>query len=364
MNNMEVPIELGESRQPLSPVFVDFLSRWLEDGARFTNENWFDQLSESLSNMTRVMRQRYNIRLERLLTDGRGQKAISRAYRWFYDLLSGSEEALESLHNKYNFIAIVGLGRTGGSYLTAEIFSSLGYDPTTVPAVVAHDGFPNAQPLSKLENENAWISSIMGMSEYLTMVELYFDEPVDRPRMVPKKLTKAVYAGGFFNAVLGPNVEYVVTVRHPIANCISTYDKSGGLPGDGKMKTRSNIETWIRRDLLATGLTGSEFEKLEYFEAYARYWEQYHINLALSGLLSHRPKTVVAFGKSRMERAASSFHSRYNSGRIAANFVSTPGALQRHGDWLKRSEQAIARVEGVWNLVGLPFPSLEIQEGL
>jgi hypothetical protein len=196
------------------------------------------------------------------------------------------------------------------------------------------------------------------------MVELYFKGvDADQPIVVPKKLTKGVYAGGFFNAVFGPKVEYVVTVRHPIANCVSTYDKSGGYPADNRMKTRSNLETWVRRDLLATGLSINEFEKLSYFEAYVRYWEQYHINLALSGLLANRSITVVPFGKAQMENTANNFHRRYNSPRVASTFVAFDGLVNKHSEWMDRSEQAIARVAGVWDLVGLPFPLAEIREG-
>jgi hypothetical protein len=64
-----------------------------------------------------------------------------------------------------------------------------------------------------------------------------------------------------------------------------------------------------------------------------------------------------------MEDTANSFHRRYNSQREATTFVTFDGALKKHSEWVDRSEKAMARVAGVWELVGLPFPLAEIREG-
>ena len=85
------------------------------------------------------------------------------------------------------------------------------------------------------EQYNSLTTMTQNMAEYLAMVEVFcansrlFDNFV----IVPKKATKAAYQGAFFNTVLGPNTEYVITLRHPVAAAISTYEKSTGLPQDG-----------------------------------------------------------------------------------------------------------------------------------
>jgi len=349
---------------PISPIFIDFLARWL-DKQPFAGESWFDQISETLSNPGAAMRRTARLRLERLLLDETAQDAISRVYRWFCDLGAAGASALEDFHKRYQFILIVGLGRTGGSYLTGELYSALGFDPRLVPAVIAHDGFPEAQPLALNRAGNPLITNLLSLSEYLTMIEMYFrSNTTDVPIKVPKKLTKGVYSGGLFNSVFGDSAEYVITIRHPIASCVSTYEKSGGFPSDGFAKSRSNIEVWIKRDLMLAGVRAAEVDGMDYFASYVRYWEQYYINLVMSGLSANRLRVVIPYGKTYMEEAARSWHVRFGSDRQHSLFLSPGGMNQRYPQWLKRSQEAIERVAAVWQLMDLPFPLDEIGQCL
>jgi hypothetical protein len=359
---MEDIAKLSAADIPLSPIFIDFVSRSL-DGSDFHDESWFDQLSEALVNPGRDMQARARERLSRLLLDEQAQALVRNVYRWFHDLAVANSAALDRLQESYRFICIVGLARTGGSYLTGELFSSLGFAPSQVPAVIAHDGFPDAQPLSFWQSPNEWIGALLAMGEYLTMLPLYFPRAPAQGRItVPKKLTKGVYAGGLFNRVFGIDAEYVITIRHPIASCVSTYEKSGGWPRDGRYRARSNIETWIKRDLILTGVSEAEVLTMDYFAAYIRYWEQYYIGLATSGLTANRQRAVVAFSKSSMESAARHWRGRFDSLQPVSAFVSDGGARERHPDWIVRSEEAMQRVAAVWRLMDLPFPHQALAE--
>jgi hypothetical protein len=349
----------GGRQLPLSPVFIDFLARWL-DNCGFADEAWFDQRSETLSTSMSLMRDTARFRLERLLTDAAAQAAIEAAYRRFYDLALNCSCTLDGTHERYRFIAVVGAPRTGGSYLTGELFCALGYEPTHIPAAVAHDGFPEARPNS--QGDNAWINTLLSTSQYLTILDLYFsDRDGTGPHTVPKKLTKSVYAGSFFNTLLGENAQYLITIRHPIASCISMYEKSGGWPTNGLFRARSAMERWIRRDLLFMGVTAEELADMEYFSAYVRYWEQYYINLAMSGLTANRSRSVVPFGKRNMEEIAQLQHHRLGSTRAVTEFVAPEPAYSKHPQWVGRAEEAMQRVAAVWSLVGLPFPTAELR---
>jgi hypothetical protein len=339
---------------PLSPIFIDFLARWM-DGSVFDHQPWPDQLSEELSN-NRAIVDSAEMNLDRLSTSQVGHDAIEDVYRWFREFAMGKSDLLVQLHKQYDFMAIVGIARTGGSYLTTELFAALGFNPEHVPSGVAHDGFPDARPFNLRGQNNSWIDTLMRTSEYLVMVERYFAGSNTGKRIIPKKLTKAVYAGSFFKVILGINAEYLVTIRHPIACCISTYDKSGGFPADGRFKIRSTIERWVQRDLIETGISNVALAQMDYFDAYVRYWEQFHINLALSGLLANGAVRIVAFGKESMEEVAQSLHTRFHSNRSAASFVARTGRDAEHVQWIERSEQAMDRVEAAWSVVGLPFP--------
>ncbi len=348
--------EFTEAGLSLSPTFIDFAVRWLS-GTGFSAQCWANQLSEQRGNERVLMDDAAEYRLQRLLLDEQGQALIDRVYDWFTRLATGRTEALEELHTRCHFIAVVGIPRTGGSYLTSEIFRALAYEPQQVPAAIAHDGFPDARPFSMFGHNNSWIDCLLSIGEYLVLLELFFAGGCGGTRtVVPKKATKAVYAGGLFKHVFGADAEYLITVRHPLACCISTYDKSGGLPPDGRFKVRSAIERWIRRDLCLTGISAEELAGMDYFEAYARYWEQFHIALALSGLVAHRNYRVIPYGSESMEATARRFHEHYGSARPITRFLSSAGQHKRHPQWVARSKEAIARVDSVWHLLGLEFP--------
>jgi hypothetical protein len=200
------------------------------------------------------------------------------------------------------------------------------------------------------------------MAEYFAMVEVFFANSrlFDNLVVVPKKATKAAYHGAFFATVLGPATEFVLTLRHPLAACISTYEKSTGLPPDGKFQVRGNIEEWARRDNEFTGADPAQLSNRDYFDVYLRYWEQYHLNLALTGL-AHNWKVVV-YGRERMMEFAGEYFRRFRSKASPEDFkVFDKRGL--HKNWRAASEAAIRRVSENWNGLGLRFPVDEIMEG-
>ncbi len=360
---MDTVINLTADDLPLSPAFIEFLARSL-DAAGFSEETWHDQLSEELREGPRTTRKRANIQLQRLALDGTAQAAINSAYGWFRQLATSNLDALRKLHDRYRFIAVIGVPRSGGSYLIAELFAALGYEPSSVPAVIAHDGFPEASPTVFMPRHNGWLRTMLTTGEYVAMLELFFAKRHEARIHVPKKLTKAIYAAGFFRQILSRDSEFVVTARHPLACCISTYEKSGGLPPGGTFTERSTIEHWIRRDLLSAGTSADELATLDYFSAYVRYWERYYTALAMSGLIEKARTTVLCFGAQRMQELAMKWHTRFGSGRIPASFLTRAGLQERHPQWMQRSQEAVERVGNLWRQMGIPFPVAELSECL
>ncbi len=348
---------------PPSPLFIDFLARFSHTTG-FTEESWHEQLSEELSGAPRKMRERAAAQLQRLALDGTAQAAIESAYGWFRQLATSNLDALRQLHQRYRFIAVIGVPRSGGSYLIAELFAALGYEPASVPAAIAHDGFPEAGPTVFMPRHNGWMRTMLSTGEYIAMLELFFAKRQGTRIEVPKKLTKAIYASGFFRQILGSDAQLIVTVRHPLACCISTYEKSGGLPPEAAFSERSTIEHWMRRDLLRAGTSAEELATLDYFSVYVRYWEHYYTALAMSGLIRNARTTVVGFGTKPMQGLATHWHSRLGSGRAPAKFLTRAGLQDRHPQWIERSHEAIERVASLWRLMDIPFPLAELGECL
>lgn len=361
---MSVELKLTDKELPVSPAFVDFMSHVIE-GRPFEAREWSEQLSETLSDAQREMTARAQQEAAKVIADERGRAAIMRVYQWLLAMLTGDVQALGQIQLHYHFVNVIGIPRTGGSYLTTELYRALGYDPHKVPTALAHDGFPEAGPFLIRKGENSWIVSLQTMAEYLVMVEMYFAQAKRHSGkiVVPKKLTKGIYAGGFFQRVLGRTVEHVFTVRHPVTACVSTYEKSGGLPGNGRFAIRSNIEEWILRDLVYTGRQQQELAQMDYFEAYLRYWELYHLYIATTGLSATPDLRVIAYGKGRFERLAASFHRRYESDLEIPEFKVRDEPRQRHPDWTARAEPVVRRVADVWSRVGILFPYEEVMEG-
>ena len=359
---MGVEIKLTDKEFPVSPAFIEFLHHHLTEQP--LEASWHDQLSEVLVPAdAEKKREVAQAVAESVLKHALGQKAIYRSYELLTAILTGLPDKLRFVHDRYRFICIVGCPRHGGAYLTKQLLLALGTDPDRVPNAIAHDGFPDAGPFEFKEHYNSLTTMTQNMAEYLAMVEVFgansrlFDNFV----IVPKKATKAAYQGAFFNTVLGPNTEYVITLRHPVTAAISTYEKSTGLPQDGRFSVRGNIEEWARRDNVFTGEDPNGIFRRDYFDVYLRYWEQYHYNLALTGLGANKNWTVVAYGREHMMQLAQKYFARFRNKSAVQEFKVFDNR-NRHPQWHQKAEQAIQRVAGVWRVAGLVFPVDEIME--
>ena len=249
--------------------------------------------------------------------------------------------------------------------MTKALFAAQGMDVNRVSATIAHDGFPELAPFFWAKGFNIHTIMTQRMAEYLAMVELYFAKSkLDYSKViVPKKASKSAYQGAFLNSMLGEDTEYIVTVRHPVTSCISTYEKSGGLPADGKFVPRSAIEIWAARDYLFTA-GDSEAPYLnskDYFDVYLRFWEQYHYSLALTGLSANKKWTIVPYTETAMLKAAEDINQRFVCMEKPEGF-SVFDKRDTHPEWYDMAERSIMRVRDVWASVGLVFPFDEVMQ--
>ena len=357
---MGLEIKLSDSQIPPSKDFLDFLFRF-RSGKDF-NETWYDQLSEKLKPGSQMdVEERLKKHANKPLTDQVIQQAIMQSYNYTVAILLGEIEKIRQALQKYKFIFVIGCPRSGGSYLTKQIYLSLGMEPEKVPGLLAHDGFPKAWPFYIGNKHNQHTDMTRYMAEYLLMIDMFFN---GRPQhedkiIVPKKDINAVYHGAFFNQILGQDAEYIITVRHPVSSCISTYEKSGGLPDNEKFANRSTIESFAMRDNIFTGANEKEIFNQDYFDVYLRYWEQYHQNLALTGLCSQRQNKTVGYSKTAMMNTAEQFYTRFGK-NSSAEIFKTFDKKNRHPQWLKKAEKSIYRVKNTWDQVGLEFPLDEV----
>lgn len=358
---MGLEFKLSDRELPVSPVLVQFLAHMLR-GLPFDRAIWAEQRSESLS-PTNLDLSGLAAAAGLVMGSDWGRERLARAYTLLFSLLTGEMSPLRELQSRFHFITFIGIPRTGGSYLTAELCRAIGLVPARVPNYVAHDSFPELGPLQLQPGVNSWVLSLKTIAEYLTMVETFFGgrKPNNGKIVIPKKLTGAVYAGSLIHRVLGEETQHVLTVRHPVASCVSTYEKSGGLPADRRFTVRSNIEEWCRRDLRHTGSNAEKLSCMDYFEAYLRYWEYYHLSVAMTGLSASRHLKVVAFDKTALESAAQGYHGRYGSQLPVSEFHTSDRARRLHPEWIESAQPAIDRVAAAWSSAGMVFPAEEIE---
>lgn len=356
---MGLEFTLTDRELPASPAFIHFLARKL--GKRSAQrEDWPEQRPERLTDIEWNCEAEIAEAASAVMSEPAGRERVARAYGLLCALLIGNIEHLAALRSRFRFINVIGIPRTGGSYLTAELYRALGLAPEEVPQAIAHDSFPTIAPFELRPGNNGWVVALKTMAEYLTMVEWYFEGTMPRGGkiVVPKKLTQASYQGGLVHQVLGEDAEYLLTVRHPVPACISTYEKSGGLPATKLFAVRSNIEAWCRRDLNLIGLTSEQLATMDYFEVYLRYWEHYHQALATTGLTASRSIRVVAF--ETLQTLAQRYHDDYGSGLRAASFDISQRAAQLHPEWVERAQPVIARIAAQWSVAGIAFPTESI----
>ncbi|WP_214325396.1 hypothetical protein [Nonomuraea sediminis] len=349
---MSVHINLTDAELRPSIEFIDFLERWISKEP-FDGTSWSERGRERVGTERRASRQDVRERTARLIDGDEGERYVARAYELFVALLIGDEATLNTVHARFRFIPVVGIPRSGGKYLTKQLLRAHGYDPKTVPEVLGHDGFPHAGPWRFGVSGNGWTRSLQAMAEYLTMVELFF--ACDQIATVPKKATKAVYAAGLFRTALGAPDEGLITVRHPVPSCVSTYETAGGLPPGGRFAVRGNIERSCESELMSLGFSRAELCRMDYFDAYLRYWENYQVRLAMGSAVIAREPRVLAFGAER-------YLARVTHPSIEEFHVRDRHPLRP--DWMEKSEHALRRVAEQWERVGLEFPVTDVNAAL
>ena len=115
------------------------------------------------------------------------------------------------------------------------------------------------------------------------------------------------------------------------------------------------------RDARYSATDLAAFPTLEYVDVYLRYWEQYHLRLALSGLPARSNTRLIVYGGERMRACTGEWNLRF--GAMAGIEAFREADYQkRHPDWRARCDAAVLRVNDVWCAMGLRFPLDEIME--
>jgi len=361
---MGLTLTLTDQDLPASPAFIEFLYSTLT-GEDFYAGEWFRQEDESLaSNKDRFVD--ITAMASYVSDHPEGKKALVRSYRFFKELLTGNVKTLQVLA-KYRFFFIIGIPRTGGTYLTKQLFRASGIDYTQVQNALAHDGFPHMANLTFKDSGNIHTNGLLQLGEYLTMVDMYFSQhsslTFNGGTVVPKKFTKAVYNFDLIRTLFGVSAEYIVTLRHPLSVCRSILDKSGGMPEDGLFAVRSAIERWAHDDWIYRGKTTEDLRKMEYVEVVLGYWKRFQFQIATSGIPGMPTTSIVPYGEEWMTGLVKEQYSKFNLKMEPEAFkVADPWSFDDR--YVEMASKVMDEVEMFWGSLGYAFPREALNKGL
>ena len=194
-------------------------------------------------------------------------------------LLTGDGWLLDTLRTRYRFLIIVSPPRTGGTYLTKNLYRALGVDPQHLPAYFAHDGFPHV-PLDGSGRDE----SLAQFAEWLLMAQHFLPrkEGADGHAVVVLKTVKWVWDLATYVDLLGDAAEWI-WVDRPEDDVFSSICEKAGKPirKDQPLQPKINIEQWIAEYEKAYGSDG---ESVTAWQAFQQYYQGYR-----SRLLSQLP---------------------------------------------------------------------------
>jgi hypothetical protein len=359
---MGLTITFDDTELPVSPAFISFLHGFLTD----TNPpipRWYAQEEEELLVGGQVFSD-IQEKARVVMSRPDGVERVVQSYRYFKEMLIGRPGTLQRL-KRFSFFFVIGIPRSGGTYITKQLFRAIGLDYTQVQTALAHDGFPNLALFSFEEKSNLHTNSILQLAEYLTMVEIYFTKfgklAHNGAVVVPKKFTKAVYNFPLIKEMFGNNAYYLITLRHPLSMIRSTLEKSKGLPPGGRFAVRSTIEQWALQDWRRWGTSDRELATMSYFEVMLGYWKRYHYELALVGLPMMPTAKLITYGKERMTRAAETLFAELGVNMTPEEFK-VAEAMPFERQQVAQADLALDQVARFWRDLGLTFPHAEIAE--
>lgn len=354
---MGLTLTLTDAELPASPAFIEFLHSTLK-GENYYAGSWYQQEDESLaSDQTRF--EDINRKAHEVVTDPKGKEYLLRSYRFFKELLTGNVKTLRDIA-RFRFFFVIGIPRTGGTYLTKQLFLAEGVDYRAVQNALAHDGFPHLSYLSFRERGNIHTNGLLQLAEYLTMVEIFFGEhgrlAYRGGIIVPKKFTKAVYYFDLIRALFGSNAEYLITLRHPLSVCKSILDKSGGMPADGRFSVRSAIERWTLEDWLHWGVPEDKVMQMDYVKCFLGYWKRFHFQMAMAGIPSMPTARIVPYGEKSMTGFIRKLYGEFGLQKEPEAFkkAELPGFSD---DGEREAQRAVEEVSSFWKSLGMEFPA-------
>ena len=246
-------------QQPVNSQFLDHMHH-VFCGSEVVDDGWHDQVREHLTNDKFVDLEQ---KLEEFHANESCREWLRVAVNCYLAELQGNKRPLADVLEGWEFLFIVGIPRSGGTYLLKEAIRATGQDYRKVHRGFYHDGFPAYQLFRKETglahaSKSTWDTiqmAIMGRVE----------AEVRNIRIVPKKLHTLQMEPGLAKRLGG---RIYKTHRAVEGVTQSVLDMGGGMPQDGYIpRHRTAIERQVWDMLIHHGYSIDDVRIMPYMGA-------------------------------------------------------------------------------------------------
>lgn len=185
---------------------------------------------------------------------------------------------IRELRNYVNrrLLFVVGIWRSGGTYMTQQLHSIFGMDITNYKSSIMHDAIPRGQVLENLFVPSYWEKMYLDLAQTLVWLKRsYQNEPV----FIQKRGSYA-YVLNVIEYLFGDLAHVICTVRHPAA-CAFSF---GGFYKQGfsveelfeSLDFGNSVYVW------KTGISNERWKKTSYLRKFLQHWLMCYESIAFS----------------------------------------------------------------------------------
>lgn len=281
-------------------------------------DEWYNQVDEKVSNSGEVLADMME-KQKAVIEDPKGKELIAKCYDYFSKIINGKHKEIE-FAQKSKPIFIIGMPRTGGTYVTKQAFKALGMDYKKMTFSLAHDAFPSVKPNPYQMDINEYLRTCLDIACFIVMAEYEYTTKDNPFPTFPKKSCNMLYHLGLFSHIF-PRAEYIFTHRDVGGIYGSIMDKRGSYKElDKKFNVSIVIDQFITELLISKNINNKAIFNSDYYSVFYEYYKHYHMTLLSSGLLNLKNLTWVNFNAIMGDQVEKLFK-KYDKDFVAEKFI-------------------------------------------
>ena len=290
----------------------------------------------------------------------------------FFGMVRDGADLCDQVFPKKVFNFILGVQRSGGTYLMKQILEAHEIDIYSIPMPLILDDIPRAQVLlGANKHADMNLQCFYQFLQFLAISETVFQ---NKPIIVNKNIF-LVYWLRYIDSLIGKQSNYILTIRDPF-ECFISFREFISLREKGELDVSMGASHITKFTSSGGGLFHAvnnfkfisieDWDSLDGWKQFLLYWETYYSNISKQFPLAGN--IIPAVYGNGFQQVVNQLTPK-STNRIKINLSSRDrnySELQyKFGFKVDDLVQAHERVSQAWLLAGIEFPSLEkIQSGI